>query len=186
MKLNRLLLTTLVSSALLSTSAMAADTGTITFNGAITDSTCNVSIEGGGADATVTLPTVSASSLQTAGDDNGKTRFNMALSGCTGTALNTAKAFFQPGNTVDSSTGRLLNTDLTGAQFVSLQLRDGSDDSVINVGDQNQTGTSAIGYVDISSGSATLPYFVEYYAEASNAVTPGAVTSQVTYNLDYQ
>lgn len=184
MKLNRLLIASLVSSALLSAGAMAADTGTITFNGAITDSTCDVNVEGQGADATVTLPTRSASALATAGAETGKTQFTLALSGCTGTALNTAKAFFQAGNTVDTATGRLLNTDLTGATNVTLQLRDGQDDSVIKVGDQNQTGSSAIGYVDITSGSASLPYFVEYYAEA--AATPGAVTSQVTYSLDYQ
>ena len=184
MKLNRLLLTSLVSSALLSGGAMAADTGTIDFVGAITDTTCDVDIGGAGPNATVTLPTVSAASLQNPTDVNGKTQFNMAISGCSGTVINTTKAFFQPGNTVDTATGRLLNTDLTGATHVTLQLRDGSDDSVIKVGDQSQTGSAAIGYVDITSGSANLPYFVEYYAE--QAVTPGAVASQVTYNLDYQ
>ncbi|HFZ1711488.1 TPA: fimbrial protein [Citrobacter sedlakii] len=186
MKLNRLLLATLVSSALMTTGAMAVDTGTITFNGAITDSTCDVSVAGGGADGTVNLPTVSASSIPAAGDVNGTTGFVMSLTNCSGTSLNTAKAFFQAGMTVDSNTGRLLNTDPTGAQFVSLQLRDGSDNSVIKVGDQSQTGPSAIGYHDISSGAANLPYLVEYYAEQDNAVTPGAVTSLVTYNIDYQ
>ncbi|MGF6197865.1 type 1 fimbria pilin, partial [Serratia sp. 2723] len=36
----------------LAASAQAASTGTITFNGLLTDSTCDVDIEGQGADAT--------------------------------------------------------------------------------------------------------------------------------------
>ena len=76
------------------------------------------------------------------------------------------------------------NTDSTGATNVSLQLRDGQDNSVINAGDAAQAGTSAIGYADISSGSASLPYYVEYYAE--DAVNAGAVASQVTYSLIYK
>lgn len=37
--------------------AYAASTGTITFEGQLTDTTCDVSVNGGGPDATVTLPT---------------------------------------------------------------------------------------------------------------------------------
>ncbi|KNE87557.1 hypothetical protein PSTG_19058, partial [Puccinia striiformis f. sp. tritici PST-78] len=43
--------------------ANSASTGTITFNGLITDNTCNVDVNGQGSDAIVTLPTVSANQL---------------------------------------------------------------------------------------------------------------------------
>lgn len=180
-KMNVLLLASLISTSVVATHAFAADTGTITFNGAITDTTCNVDIDGKGADSSVTLPTVSTQNLSSATKVTGKTQFNMALSGCTGKTLNTAKAFFQAGVTV-SPEGRLKNTNASGSKNVTLQLRDGSDDSVIKVGDQTQT-TNAIGWADIKSGSAKLPYFVEYYAEG--AAEAGALTSQVTYNLTY-
>ncbi|ESN53165.1 fimbrial protein [Enterobacter sp. MGH 16] len=163
--------------------AMAADTGTIQFTGAVTDTTCSVDIGGAGSDATVQLPTVSATSLATAASVAGKTQFTISLSGCTG-APGTAKAFFEPGSTVNTNTGRLLNTDTAGAGNVSLQLLDGTTDTAINVGDYSQV-SGGTGFVDISSGSAVLPYFVQYYAE-DDVVSAGAVASQVTYSISYQ
>ena len=165
-------------------SAFAADTGTITFTGAVTDTTCTVDIGGAGEVGNVALPTVSAESLKTASKVSGKTQFNIALSGCAG-ASNTAKAFFEPGSTVDPATGRLINTDTAGAENVSLQLLDGTTDSAINVGDYSQISSNT-GYVDIgTTGSASLPYFVQYYAEADQ-VKAGAVESQVTYSISYK
>ena len=38
--------------------AQAASTGTITFNGELTATTCDVIVDGEAADATVTLPTI--------------------------------------------------------------------------------------------------------------------------------
>ncbi|WP_058910084.1 fimbrial protein [Entomohabitans teleogrylli] len=189
MKMKHFFLSALMSSSLLSVSAIAADTGTITFNGSVTDTTCKVDIGGSGADGTVNLPPVSTTALNTPGNTVGKTRFTLQLSDCSGAALSTAtaKAFFQPGNSVDSATGRLLNQAGGGAATnVSLQLRDGQDDTVINAGAASQT-THTAGFVDISGadiGTASLPYFVEYYAEGS--ASAGAVTSQVTYNIIYQ
>ncbi|WP_288821446.1 fimbrial protein [uncultured Leclercia sp.] len=178
---------TILSAAAIMTiasSAWAADTGTIQFNGAVTETTCTINVDGASNDATVTLPTVSASSLSTATSVSGKTQFNLSLSNCSGGEL-TAKAFFEPGSTVDSATGRLINTDTTDpATNVSLQLLDGTTDAAINVGDYAQaSGTD--GYVNIEAGSATLPYSVQYYAEADN-VGAGAVASKVTYSISYQ
>ncbi|PAA95355.1 hypothetical protein CJJ13_22645 [Serratia fonticola] len=106
----------------------------------------------------------------------------MALNNCSGT-LQTASAFFEAGASVDQVTGRLKN--LTGgATNVSLQLLDASSTSrsVIQAGNQNQVTNTA--YVDISSGSANLPYAVRYYAEG--ATTPGTVVSNVVYSIQYQ
>lgn len=60
MNIKRVFLCAMVSSALVSGPAFAAGTGTISFSGLITGSTCNVDVGGPGADATVVLPTVSA------------------------------------------------------------------------------------------------------------------------------
>ena len=183
MSIKRVFLSAAISCALVSGGVMAAESGTVSFSGLITGATCDVNIGGAGAKAAVVLPTVSANTLDGATKTNGKTRFSFELSGCTG-ALTQAKAFFEGGNTVDSATGRLINTDATGAENVSLQLRDGQNNSVINVGDAVQSAPSAIGYVDISSGTASLPYYVEYYAE--DAAVAGTVASQVTYSLIYK
>ncbi|STS63043.1 putative fimbriae; major subunit [Klebsiella aerogenes] len=104
--------------------ANAASTGTITFNGELTDTTCDVDVNGQGADATVTLPTVSINQLTKPGNTAGRTSFNMNLSNCViGTVGGHSKvaAFFQPGDTVDLSTGRLKNVG-GDATMVDLQL----------------------------------------------------------------
>ncbi len=162
--------------------AQAASTGTITFNGLLTANTCDVSVAGQTADATVVLPTISTSQLTGATQTAGRTGFDMALSNCAGT-LKTASAFFESGSSVDVNTGRLLNMSGT-ATNVDLQLRDGTSASqaVIQAGNTNQvTNTS---YVDVSSGSATLPYAVEYYAKG--ATTAGTVVSNVVYSIQYK
>jgi major type 1 subunit fimbrin (pilin) len=162
--------------------AQAASTGTITFNGELTATTCEVMVDGQAADALVTLPTVGTNQLTAAGNTAGQTGFNMALSNCAGT-LTTASAFFEAGASVDLVTGRLKN--MTGtAENVSLQLRDASHTSqqVIQAGNTNQTIETT--YVDIASGSANLPYYVEYYAE--DATKAGTVASNVIYSIQYK
>ncbi|WP_422527817.1 fimbrial protein [Serratia fonticola] len=162
--------------------ALAASTGTITFNGELTANTCDVIVDGQAADATVTLPTVGISQLQTVASTAGDTGFIMALNNCAGT-LQTASAFFEAGTSVDLVTGRLKNM-VGNATNVSLQLLDGSNSSlsVIQAGNANQVTNTV--YKNISSGSANLPYVVRYYAEAPT--TAGTVVSNVVYSIQYQ
>lgn len=167
-------------------SVNAASTGTINFNGKITDSTCNVNVDGQGVDATITLPTVPTTELVSPGQTTGRTAFNMALTDCQVGAVDGAKtvaAFFQTGATVDNNTGRLKQTSAGGATNVSLQLADGTSGSPIFVGSQNQITNSTFLSFE-NSPNVTLPYWVEYYAEG--ATTPGVVTSSVVYNLQYK
>ena len=162
--------------------AQAASTGTITFEGELTATTCDVSVNGGSESETITLPVVGTNQLTEAGNTAGRTGFVLGLSDCAGT-LKTASAFFEAGSSVDLVTGRLNN--MTGtAKNVSLQLRDDSSDSrnVIQVGNTNQVAAST--YVDVSSGSANLPYSVEYYANGE--ATAGTVVSNVVYSLQYK
>ncbi|MCR3970916.1 type 1 fimbrial protein [Aeromonas veronii] len=165
--------------------ANAASSGTITFNGEITGSTCDVSIDGGAADATVTLPTVADTALAAAGSTTGKTNFIMSLTNCA--AAGNVAAFFQAGATVENTTGRLkqMATGTTAATNVSLQLSDGFTDKPIFVGNSSQISGN---HFEAMSGDPSeeirLAYEVEYYAE--DAVTPGLVNSQVVYNLQYK
>ncbi|CAE1144051.1 F17 fimbrial protein [Serratia sp. Tan611] len=163
----------------------AASTGTITFNGKVTDTTCNVNVDGQGSNATIVLPTVSTSELGSAGKTSGRTNFNMNLTDCTVSehGANTVSAFFQTGATVDNNTGRLKQTKSDGASNVSLQLRDGTNGNAIFAGNQNQATRNA--FSEIKTGeNVVLPYSVEYYAE--NQATAGAVSSSVVYNLQYK
>ncbi|CQJ04931.1 fimbrial protein [Yersinia frederiksenii] len=159
--------------------AQAASTGTITFNGELTASTCDVAVDGQAADSIVVLPTVGVSQLTSAGQKAGSTGFNIALNNCAGT-LQTASAYFEPGVNVDPQ-GRLKNTGTAGQ--VSLELLDGSNAMApIQAGNSNQ-GTSTT-FVSTSTGSVSLPYAVQYYADG--ATTAGTVISSVVYSIQYK
>lgn len=162
----------------------AASTGTITFNGELTATTCDVIVDGQAADATVTLPTIGTNQLTAATQTAGRTGFNMALSNCAGT-LKTVSAFFEAGSSVDLVTGHLKNMGGT-ASNVSLQLRDGSSSTqaVIEAGNQNQRLNTIYVPYDLTAGTANLPYAVEYYADG--ATTPGTVLSNVVYSIQYK
>lgn len=163
--------------ASLPTASYASD-GTITFNGSIASQTCTVNGNGSGSsNFTVSLPTVSKSSLSTAGQVAGRTAFNIALTGCSNSG--TVHTYFEPGATTDAATGNLvLNSG--GATSVEIGLLN-SDFSPISAGfaDASQKSLST----NISSGSATLSYYAQYVATGSAG--PGAANSSVTYTLVY-
>ncbi|MET6677917.1 fimbrial protein [Citrobacter amalonaticus] len=171
-------------------SASAVSTGTINFEGNITDATCEVAVDGDSTgNTTVKLPEVNKSALATANSTTGGVLFTMTLSGCTlGTDVPVTKAaaFFQAGDTVDLATGRLKQTATTGAaENVSLEVYDPENaNAPIKVGYASQVDSST--YKAIStSGSTDLHYGVRYYAEGA-AATAGKVTSKVVYNLMYK
>ncbi|KRG69436.1 ferrous iron transporter B [Stenotrophomonas terrae] len=158
----------------------AAD-GTITFNGEITDKTCTIASPQG-KDFTVTLPTVSTSALSAAGQVAGRTPFSMSLSQCSAGDVAT---YFEPGATIDISSGRLNNVaTANAASAVKLQLL--GDNSlfipVVAAGAGASQANSQTVTVD-GAGSANLNYFVEYYA--TGAATPGEVSSSVKYTIIY-
>nr|WP_300310321.1 fimbrial protein [Halomonas sp.] len=158
------------------TGAMAAD-GTITINGLVVDSACNIAIDGGAADATVVLPTVSSSSLAAAGDTAGNTAISMSLSGCPTSGA--VRAWFEPTN-VDMNTGNLLNNAATPAENVLVQVTDQASGNVIDLRDN--TNNPFVNFA--TDGSATLNYAAQYYA--TDAATSGNVETQLVYTLDYQ
>lgn len=193
----RVLLTAVSLLATTVLAANAASTGTVKFKGYVTASTCNVSVDGQGVNATVTLPTVAATELASPGKTAGRTQFMMTLTDCTQQYFppvnddeeatmsdGFVSAFFQSGATVDSMTGRLKQTTASGAENVSLQLRDGTNNNVIVAGSQEQRKNNFFADATGKKGEEIkLPYLVEYYAE--DKVTSGVVTSNVVYNLQY-
>lgn len=181
MKLIIKLVPVVISAALMTNAANAAD-GSINFNGSLMAQTCTITVEGkiSPAAATVTLPTVSTSLLNAPGKTAGRTNFEIELSNCLGAATN-AVAYFEIGDDVDSASGQLYNRG--DAANVRLQLRDNTvAGGVIKAGDSSQLTSST--RVPISSGSAVLPYAVEYIA--TGVAIAGNVTSSVTYSINYQ
>ncbi len=163
----------------LSASALAAD-GTITINGEITSQTCQINGNGGGADFTVTLPTVSTSALPIAGATAGRTPFNIALTNCSPNSGNAA-VYFEPSATVDLLTGRLKNTAANGAENVEVGLLN-NDHSDIQLG--GGEASQNMQFVALESGQATLNYFAQYVA--TDAATAGKVEARTMYSIVYQ
>ncbi len=158
----------------------AASTGTVTFNGEITDTTCEVNVNGTGKDTVVTLPTVPNNALEKAGDTAGNVSFIFELSQCSNDTSKKALAFFEAGATVNAITGRLINVESGGAENVELQILD-QKNAAVKVGDSSQRAGAN---VEVSSaGNAQLPYSVQYYA--TDAAKPGKVSSSVVYTMDY-
>lgn len=156
--------------------AAAASDGTITFNGELDSQTCTVSVNGGDSSNSVTLPKVSTSLLQTAGQTAGSTRFTIGLSECS-TQTGEVYAYFEQGASVNAN-GRLNNTGT--ATNVDLQLLD-SEENPLNAGSTDQS-TSPV-TATLNAGAATLSYAAQYFATA--AATAGTVASSVTYSINY-
>jgi major type 1 subunit fimbrin (pilin) len=182
--MKRSLLSALVASVvgLAAAGAHAQGDGTITFNGALTATTCTINGNGTSSkDFTVTLPTVSTSTLPAAGEIAGRVSYSVQLTGCTPvTASSKASVFYEAGATVDPATG-MLRVEAGGAQNVALQLLN-DDWSVIKAGYPLETQNSK--YANLSTGSATLYYGVQSYA--LGVTTAGAANSSVVYSIDYQ
>lgn len=158
-----------------------ATSGTINITGKVTDTTCNISVNGQGNIATVTLPTVPSSALSLAGNTAGTTPFSIALSDCSGTTFTTAHTFFEAGTMVEMSSGRLNNADSSGgATNVQVELLN-STLSPIKAG-----ATDALQgdiEVDNTAGTTTLNYFARYYA--TGAAEAGSVNTEVDYTIIY-
>lgn len=165
-------------SALASSPANASD-GTISFTGAIVATSCVVTLNGGSASGTVTLPTIQAGALAASGNTAGPTNFTLNLTGCAAVSgKTTVNAYFEAGATVNPTTGNLINSG--GATNVALQLLVASSSLQIIPGSPTQAQPTG---VSLTGTSGALNYVVQYYA--TGTATPGTVTSSVTYSLAY-
>ncbi|MET3931714.1 major type 1 subunit fimbrin (pilin) [Lysobacter sp. OAE881] len=167
-------------------SAFAAD-GKITFRGQIEDTTCTVSggtgTDGGAQNFTVTLPTIQKTALSTAGSRAGDTPFSIVIGGSGQTGCTNGKVvkvkFEGAQSPIDAATGRLKNTVAAGnAAVVQVGLLNDSM-ADINLVDNTNAPT-----VTISSNTAKLNYWAQYYAPATG-VTAGAVDTFAMYSVAY-
>ncbi|ENU58216.1 fimbrial protein [Acinetobacter guillouiae] len=155
---------------------------TVTFQGEVTDQTCQASINGG-TNGVVLLPTVSANTLTSSGATAGLTPFTINVTGCTAPSsdLDIKTKFL--GHSVTTS-GNLSNVaTVNPATNVAIQLTKeaaGTTSVVLN-------GPTAVEGLKLLNGatSASHDFGARYISEAGGA-TQGAVTSVVEYTLSYQ
>lgn len=166
--------------------AFAADSGTITINGQVLNSTC--SVNGTTPNLTVTLPDVQKSALPASGAYAASAKaFTLNLTGCpvNATPVQVGAQFYSL-NADASVTGGLKNT--TGAGYatgVDVQLLDGSSTalaigSAAPAGNANVTDQVAVS----GTGTATLNYSAQYYV--AGTVGAGTVSTSVQYVINYQ
>lgn len=172
--------------AFMSLNAAQAASGTVSFTGAVSASTCTVSAASGGASPSVALPPVSKDDLKAVGAVAGRTPFGFQLTGClkdesegTPAPVKKVGAHFEGGGNVNTQ-GRL-KTTLNG---VELQILNYGDTSPIKLG--TDVAAQNVHYFDINTttGTANLQYWVEYYAAAANPAS-GSLSSSVVYSLIY-
>ncbi|MEO6917911.1 MAG: fimbrial protein [Collimonas sp.] len=173
----------LATTGMVSISAHADNT--ITFNGEVVANTCTISGNGGAADFTVSLPNVSASTLQAANSASGNTAINLALTNCTPDTGN-VRAFFTSTPTIAPNGALNIvpngGTGVPDATNVQLRLTN-SDLTVIDA--SKDAASQGANPVSLVAGAAILQYGVEYYSQAGSA-TAGKANSYVNYTLDFQ
>jgi len=179
--------------------ASAAD-GTITFNGEVTDVTCTVTGAGnatGVGNITVGMPTVSRSALNAAGSVAGVTPFQLVLGGgATCVDGKMAALWIETTATpaLDKTTGALIN-QLAGGSTAEVQVLNGDDSSIINLGVNASLAGAAAGtkklsnnqpVATIAGNTATLNYASQYLnSGAAGSVTAGKVSTYMTYSMQY-
>lgn len=161
--------------------AAQAQSGDITFNGAVSAVTCEVSFDGVvGTDATVILPKVAARSLLS-GQSGGRTPVVVRISGadpvCSSNRLAIALNTDRAANLLN---GRLRNAAIGvgGGTNAVVGLRDAQDAPI------NLTGGAVLRPVASGAGGAEFTFFAEYYADNQDAV-PGAFQAPLRYTLNY-
>lgn len=177
-EMKKAILSTVVAAASIAAFAPAAHAadGLIEFTGALTSATCK--INGGEKDFTVTLPTVSTSTLATAGSWAGRQAFKLALTECQPNT-GVVSAYLEPGPTVDMTTGNL-KVDTGGATNVQIALLNSTYDKINAAG---TNGSQNVDKVNISAGKADLQFYAQY--QSLGGATAGAAKSRVNYTIAY-
>lgn len=165
--------------ATVSTSALAATQGTVTFNGELITSTCEIAADS--VDRQVQLPTVAIQTLAKSGDTAGSKGFDLNVENCPTGITQVAAHFEAVGSSgVDSATGNLTNqyagdANTPAAGNVQVRLYN-SDENQLKLG---ETGAPAT----VTNGSATMRYYGGYYATGATSV--GKVYAQAAYTIAY-
>ncbi|OZI77309.1 fimbrial protein [Bordetella genomosp. 12] len=171
-----LIATAIAASMALMGNSFAADTGTINFEGEITNSAC--SLGGGqlGTNMTIQLGLISTNRFAAAGDRSPMVDFTIALVGCdTSVAQNVDVAFAPGAGAVVNS--RLLGLENNGgAQGVAIGIQDQDGANVVIGGPATRYG--------LSDGNNNLN-FKAFYESTSATVVAGSANGKAIFTLTY-
>lgn len=173
----KFIISTLAAVVLLPTVAAAAPDGNINFTGSISSQTCDISVNNGSKDGSVTLPNVVSALLASEGQVAGATAFSIDLKNCA-TKDGNVRAFFQAGSNVDAVTGNLKNNGT--AKLVQVQLLDATGKALKAGNESQRSSTNA---QVLKDGAATLNYSAQYFA--TGKAEAGVVATAVEYSVDY-
>ncbi|GAA3879896.1 MULTISPECIES: fimbrial protein [Gibbsiella] len=166
--------------------------GTITFSGAVTDVTCNVTTNNG-SDFTVDMSPVTATDVgSTIGVVTANPQqFSLTVDGCTGfdstsTTAQALKITFSGSNVSDdgiylknlsgTATGVGIGITSDGSSLVALN-------SALNTG-LATTSSDSSKYDTAANG--TLSYYANYYNYGGSSATTGSVITTATYTFEYE
>jgi len=165
--------------------------GTITFYGAVTDATCNVTTNSG-SDFSVDLNPVTRSDMgSTVGviSTNAK-QFTLNVDGCAGfdktsAAAQTLKITFSGGNVSEDNTYLKNSTGTSSGVGIGIT-EDGSKLIALNSAlDSGLKTTSSDGTNYDTAPSGAINYYANYYNYGGAAVTAGSVVTTATYTFNY-
>jgi major type 1 subunit fimbrin (pilin) len=175
----------LAAAGLIGTSAFAED-GTITFQGTILDSTCTIS-GGGGSTSSFTVDLGNPQINQLGSDGSvgwNAAPFEINIGGGAGCTSPGATIEFDAPENLVSDSGNLKNA-LSGsddAKGVDVQIFDVTANAVVDLASALPTG-----HVDISAGSATLPFRAQYFTDsASGILSPGAFNTNLPFTVIFE
>ncbi|EMV9404452.1 fimbrial protein [Klebsiella michiganensis] len=150
---------------------------TITFNGKVSDTTCTATIDNGVSSIEMGTSSVDELDKHTYGAAKS---FSFKLTGCPKTTdggNDVARVTF--GGEADTTNSDYFRNQATDspATGVAVAIFDNKGALLKN----NTEGAD----VDITSGTATIPFTVKLAKSGTNAPTKGAVQTTVTYNVTY-
>jgi major type 1 subunit fimbrin (pilin) len=171
-------------------SASAADDGgTISFTGALTDTTCSVhggpGTDGGAGNIIVPLDSIPVSSLGAAGANAAWKAFQIIIGGVDETACASGTIgnmyFLTSSPRIDAATGALINALPGEATNAQVQVTRGdAAHTPINLANSDN-GTD---FTISSANTATVNYGAQYLS--TGAATAGLVGTSVVYAIDYR
>jgi len=181
--MKRIITVSVVAVSLMTAFSASAENGNIEFTGAVTDTGCDIVVApshnaSSTQTTTIDLKTTDKASLGTSvGATANKTAFALTLTNCPA-AMTTASANFDY-QAIDGNEGFLANTATT-QNGVGMQLFDDSN------GSQPLVRGVASSSVNLTSGSAVLPFSVALVNTSGAGVTAGEVKSSAQYTIVYQ
>ncbi|WP_349999392.1 fimbrial protein [Stenotrophomonas lacuserhaii] len=159
----------------------SAQSGTITFNGQITATTCDITWPGSGGtakDPIVTLPTMPTTALANDGDTAGRQDVSLVIGGSDAQCTSGRAAIeLNPNYDAKQSNGYLNNVATNDAATeVQVALRDANNAPIL----LDKPWRSAV--IDLST-TKQIDFAAEY--RATGAATAGNVNASVGYTIDY-